>query len=63
MNKKRKLRLSKENIRALGPEWLNRAVGGIVACSDTYTAATDGNNGCPSEATGCHTGYSGCGSC
>ena len=27
------------------------------------TALTDGNNGCQSEATGCHTGWTACGTC
>jgi len=26
-------------------------------------ATTDGNNGCQSEATGCATGWTGCGTC
>lgn len=58
---KRVLKLSRESVRVLSSRQLTRAGGGFIP--DPTTAATDGNNGCPSEATGCHTGLSGCGSC
>lgn len=56
----RRLALRTEEIRILRSPELVRARGGVP---DTTTAATDGNTDCPSEATGCHTAFSGCGSC
>ena len=57
----RKLELRVEAIRSLTRGQLRGAIGGFIP--DPTTAATDGNTGCASEATGCHTGLSGCGSC
>jgi hypothetical protein len=57
----RKLALRREAIRTLRAIDIDRAIGGMEP--DPTTAATDGNNGCPSEATGCHTGFSACGTC
>lgn len=53
---KRTLKLSREVVRTL-----REIRGGFIP--DPTTAATDGNTGCQSEAGGCHTGYSACGSC
>jgi hypothetical protein len=54
----RKLALRREAVRTIR---LDRIIAGLQP--DPTTAATDGNNGCPSEATGCHTGYTACGTC
>lgn len=58
MRRRRKLVLRAETVAVLATD-LDRVRGGFI----TGPAATDGNNGCPSEATGCHTGWTGCGSC
>jgi hypothetical protein len=57
----RTLKLSRESLRTIAGWQLARAAGGLQP--DPTTAATDGNTGCQSEAGGCHTGLSGCGTC
>lgn len=59
MKQTKKLPLNRESIRLLAAKDL-RFAGGLPA---ETTAATRGGTDCPSEATGCHTGFSGCGSC
>lgn len=67
--KRRRLKLAREVVRQLSGAALGPVRGGrdvsipSVAPHACETAATDGNNGCLSEATGCHTGWTGCGTC
>jgi hypothetical protein len=49
----RKLSLRTDTIRNLSGLELSRARGGMM--NATSRAATDGNTGCQSEATGCYT--------
>lgn len=53
-----KLALRAETLRQLTGREIALVRGGFIT-----TAITDGNNGCQSEATGCHTGWTACGTC
>jgi hypothetical protein len=56
----RRLALSSQVLRVLSGLALEHVRGGVPY---ETTALTDGNNGCQSEATGCHTGWTACGTC
>jgi hypothetical protein len=59
--------LAHETVAVLSALYLGLAHAGQVAVSvapyPCKEAATDTNNGCLSEAGGCHTGWTGCGTC
>lgn len=57
----KRLILARNTVRTLTTSQLE-----LVAAGEPphpTTALTDGNNGCQSEATGCHTGWTACGTC